>query len=84
MREDCGKSIKEGNSQGFLELLREDLIKGWSKMEGDKQKKVQSLYRKIKQQNREDKNDNKIGAVIVSICLILLFLLYVLNAIFDL
>ncbi|MEH7503310.1 hypothetical protein V7152_15075 [Neobacillus drentensis] len=50
-----------------------------------KQNKVQGKYRKIKQQNREDNNDkNKIGAVIVSIFLFILLLLYVLNAIFDL
>jgi hypothetical protein len=50
-----------------------------------KQNKVQGKYRKIKQQIREDNNDkNKIGAVIVSIFLFILLLLYVLNAIFDL
>ncbi|NHC43538.1 hypothetical protein G6549_27230 [Bacillus sp. MM2020_1] len=46
--------------------------------------KVQGIYRKIKQQNREAQNDNKIGAAIISICLFILLLLYVLNAIFDL
>jgi hypothetical protein len=49
-----------------------------------KQNKVQGTYRKIKHQNREDKNENKIGAAIVSICIFILLLLYVLNAIFDL
>lgn len=45
---------------------------------------VQGNYRKTMQRNREDKNSNKIGAVFVSICLFILLLLYVLNAIFDL
>lgn len=49
-----------------------------------KQNKVQGIYRKTKRQNREDKNDNKIGAVIVSICVFLWLLVLVLNAIFDL
>lgn len=49
-----------------------------------KKNKVQGIYRKIKQQNREAQNDNKIGTATVSICLFILLLLYVLNAIFDL
>lgn len=49
-----------------------------------KQNKVQEIYRKLKQQNREDKNDNKKGAVVVSICVLLWLFILVLNAIFDL
>lgn len=45
---------------------------------------VQGKYRKTMQRNRDVKNSNKIGAVIVGICLFILLLLYVLNAIFDL
>ena len=48
-----------------------------------KQKKVQGLYRRIKQQNRENKNDNKIGAVIVSICVFIMILLLVMDSLFD-
>jgi hypothetical protein len=50
-----------------------------------KQKKVQGVYRKIKQQSRgdKDKNDNKIGVVIVNICVVLGILLLVLNAFID-
>jgi len=44
------------------------------------QKKVQGLYRKIKQQRKEDKNDNKIGIVIVNICVVLAILSLILNA----
>ncbi len=56
------------------------------------QKKVQGLYRKIKQQRREDMdhmndysdmddlNDNKIGIIIVRICVVLGILVLVLNA----
>ncbi|MGE8001806.1 hypothetical protein ACQKOF_24950 [Lysinibacillus sp. NPDC093190] len=44
------------------------------------QKKVQGLYRKIKQQRKEDKNDNKIGIVIVNICVVLAILGLILNA----
>lgn len=45
-------------------------------------KKVQGLYRKIKQQRKEDedKNDNKIGIVIVDICVVLGILVLLLNA----
>lgn len=49
-------------------------------MEGDKQKKVQDLYRKIKQQNRDD---NKIGRVVVNVCVFIIFLILVMNALFD-
>ncbi|MFB6469415.1 hypothetical protein ACE38V_22020 [Cytobacillus sp. Hz8] len=49
-----------------------------------KQKKVQSLYRKIKQQKKEEENVSRIGAIIVSICVFIVILLFVLNAIFDL
>lgn len=52
-------------------------------MEGDKQKKVQGYYRKIKQQNNDDKYNNKIGSVIVSICVLIMFLLFVMDALFD-
>ena len=46
------------------------------------QKKVQALYRKIKQQRKEDedKYDNKIGIVIVNICVVLGILVLLLNA----
>jgi hypothetical protein len=47
-----------------------------------KQIKVQGLYREIKQ-NRDDKNDNKIGAVIVSVCVFIIFLVFVMGALFD-
>ncbi|WP_169787449.1 hypothetical protein [Sporosarcina globispora] len=48
-----------------------------------KQNKVQGVYRKIKQQNREDKKNNEIG--VFGVVIILLWLLIiVLNAIFDL
>lgn len=52
-------------------------------MEGDKQKKVQSYYRKIKQQNNDDKYNNKIGSLIVSISVLIMFLLFVMDALFD-
>lgn len=45
-----------------------------------KQKKVQGIYRKIKQQSRGDKNDNKIGVIIVNICVVLAILALLLNA----
>ena len=48
-----------------------------------KQNRVQGLYRRIKQQNREDKNENKVGAVIVSVCVFIVFILYVMSALFD-
>jgi hypothetical protein len=56
------------------------------------QKKVQGLYRKTKQQRREDMDhmndysdmddldDNKIGIIIVRICVVLGILVLVLNA----
>lgn len=56
------------------------------------QKKVQGLYRKIKQERREamehlndysdivDIEDNKIGRIIVRICVVLGILVLVLNA----
>lgn len=43
------------------------------------QKKVQGLYRKTKQQHKEDKYDNKIGIVIVNICVVLGVLVLILN-----
>ncbi|MGE7692944.1 hypothetical protein ACQKNC_02345 [Lysinibacillus sp. NPDC094177] len=43
------------------------------------QKKVQGLYRKTKQQHKEDKDDNKIGIVIVNICVVLGVLVFILN-----
>jgi hypothetical protein len=55
-----------------------------SQNKNQKHNKVQGIYRKIKQQNGEDKSVNKIGAVIVSICVFSWLLLLVLNAIFDL
>ncbi|MGD6903388.1 hypothetical protein [Bacillus infantis] len=51
-------------------------------MEGEKQKKVQSLYRKIKQQNRADKKGNEIGKFGTAVILLWLLLL-VLNAFVD-
>jgi hypothetical protein len=48
-----------------------------------RQNKAQGLYRKIKQQKRADKNDNKMGAVIVSICVLIMSLIFVMNALFD-
>lgn len=57
-----------------------------------KQKKVQGLYRKTKQQFRENKDymndyngmddsgDNKIGKVVVSICVVLGIIIIILNA----
>ncbi|MEH7013634.1 hypothetical protein V7087_22970 [Neobacillus niacini] len=62
------------------------MSKGDEQDKKQKQNKVQvqGKYRKTMQRNREDKNSNKIGAIIVSICLFILLLLYVLNAIFDL
>ena len=48
-----------------------------------KQKKVQGIYRKIKQQSRgdkDDKNDNKTGVIIVNICVVLAILALLLNA----
>ncbi|MBT2738364.1 hypothetical protein [Bacillus sp. ISL-7] len=53
-------------------------------LNNQKKNKVQGIYRKIKQQNSEPQNDNKIGTAIVGTCLFILLLLYVLNAIFDL
>ncbi|WHY77187.1 hypothetical protein QNH20_24430 [Neobacillus sp. WH10] len=48
-----------------------------------RQNKVQGLYKKIKQQNREDKNTSKIGAFIVSISVFIMFLLYVMHVLFN-
>jgi len=57
-----------------------------------KQKKVQGLYRKTKQQRREntdymndysgmdDSGDNKIGKIVVSICVVLGIIIIILNA----
>lgn len=48
-----------------------------------KQLKVQGIYRKIKQQSRgdkDDKNDNKTGIIIVNICVVLAILALILNA----
>lgn len=42
-----------------------------------KQLKVQGIYRKVKQQSRrdkDDKNDNKTGVIIVNICVVLAIL----------
>ncbi|MDM5249695.1 hypothetical protein [Lysinibacillus sp. G4S2] len=44
------------------------------------QKKVQGLYRKTKQQRKEDEDDNKIGIVIVNICTVLGILVLILDA----
>jgi len=44
------------------------------------QKKVQGLYRKTKQQRKEDEDDNKIGIVIVNICAVLGILVLILDA----
>ncbi|MCM3721520.1 MULTISPECIES: hypothetical protein [Solibacillus] len=44
------------------------------------QRKVQGLYREIKQQRNEEKNNNKIGIVIVDICVVLGILILLLNA----
>lgn len=54
-----------------------------SKIKQDKiqmQRKVQGLYREIKQQLKEEKNNNKIGIVIVDICVVLGILILLLNA----
>lgn len=51
-------------------------------MEGEKQKKVQNLYRRIKQQNRVVKKGNEIGEFGIAVILLWLLLL-VLNALFD-
>ncbi|MBM7663576.1 hypothetical protein JOC25_000032 [Solibacillus kalamii] len=54
-----------------------------SKIKQDKiqmQRKVQGLYREIKQQRKEEKNNNKIGIVIVDICVVLGILILLLNA----
>ncbi|WP_071396286.1 hypothetical protein [Bacillus tuaregi] len=57
-----------------------------------KQKKIQGLYRKTKQQRREntdymydysgmdDSGDNKIGKIVVSICVVLGIIVIILNA----
>ncbi|MCH7321600.1 hypothetical protein LZ480_06800 [Solibacillus sp. MA9] len=50
-----------------------------------KQLKVQGIYRKVKQQSRgvkDDKNDNKIGVIIVNICVVLAVLGIILKAFF--
>lgn len=44
------------------------------------QRKVQGLYREIKQQRKEEKNNNKIGIIIVDICVVLGILILLLNA----
>lgn len=44
------------------------------------QKKVQGLYRKIKQQRKGDENNNKISIFIVNICVVLAILALILNA----
>lgn len=51
-------------------------------MEGEKQKKVQNLYRRIKQRNSADKKGNEIGKFGIAVILLWLLLL-VLNAFFD-
>ncbi|HEO8418440.1 hypothetical protein [Niallia sp. FSL W8-0635] len=40
-----------------------------------KQKMVQELYRERVQQNREDKNDNRIGKAFVNLCIIIFLFL---------
>ena len=44
------------------------------------QRKVQGLYREIKQQRKEEKNNSKIRIVIVDICVVLGILILLLNA----
>jgi hypothetical protein len=51
-------------------------------VEGEKQKKVQNLYRRMKQQNRVDKKGNEIGRF-GTVVILLWLLLLVLNALFD-
>ncbi|MGD6853903.1 hypothetical protein ACQCVO_02405 [Bacillus infantis] len=51
-------------------------------MEGEKQKKVQNLYRRMKQQNRVDKKGDKMGRFGI-VVILLWVLLLVLNALFD-
>ncbi|MCP1157047.1 hypothetical protein [Bacillus infantis] len=51
-------------------------------MEGEKQKKVQNLYRRIKHQNRADIKGNEIGRF-GTLVILLWLLLLVLNALFD-
>ena len=44
------------------------------------QRKVQGLYREIKQQRNEEKNNSKIRIVIVDICVVLGIIILLLNA----
>ena len=44
------------------------------------QRKVQGLYREIKQQRKEEKNNSKIRIVVVDICVVLGILILLLNA----
>ena len=44
------------------------------------QRKVQGLYREIKQQRKEEKYNSKIRIVIVDICVVLGILILLLNA----
>lgn len=44
------------------------------------QKKIQVLYRKIKQQQKENKDDNKFAIDFVNICVLLAILVLILDA----
>ncbi|WP_312097223.1 hypothetical protein [Niallia sp.] len=48
-----------------------------------KQKMVQELYRERVQQNREDKNDNRIGKAFVTLCIVIFFVFTVMGILFD-
>jgi hypothetical protein len=48
-----------------------------------KLRKVQSLYRKKKHKNKTEGNVNKIGTVVVSICIILFFFFFITSVLFD-
>ncbi|MED3554264.1 hypothetical protein [Cytobacillus praedii] len=50
----------------------------------ENQKKVQNLYRKIRQRDLKDNDGRKIEIIIVNACIVIILLLYVLNALFDL
>jgi len=76
--------IQEVNELSRAFLRGEKSVGKDRQYSNQKKNKVQGIYRKIKQQNSEAQNENKIAAAIISICLFILLLLYVLNAIFDL
>ncbi|EOR21421.1 hypothetical protein A499_23312 [Niallia nealsonii AAU1] len=49
----------------------------------EKQKIVQELYRERVQQNREAKNDNRVGKAFVNLCIVMFLVFTVIGILFD-